>query len=1539
MNKNLLYFFYGKKDGQSGNITIFRKLLLISVLTFQVFIASALSNSIHYVKADATGNNNGTSWADAYTSLQSALDAAVSGDKIWVAKGTYKPSSSYTWTNTQRFYHFEMIEGVSIYGGFEGNETAVGDRENYGEGEANETILSGDLGNEGDNSDNCYHVIYNRSALALTNDAVLNGFTIKYGNADYIDSHRYGGGMANFSCSPTLENIVICDNTCSYRGAGLYNNFSSPKLINITISRNTASGRGGGMYNYNSSPQIETGSIIDNLSQTTGGGIYNAGSSSPTLTNVKIMGNKALISAGGVYNYTSCSPVLTNVLICKNTATDKYGGGIYNYGATVELNNVTISGNVAGTRGGGIYNAIDRSSSCILKNSIVWGNTAGTGADIYVGNGTTTVNYSCYEEVYNKNSTFTPDANSITESPLFIDAENEDYRIYGISPCVNTGNNSDNTETTDVRGKARIQNSTIDMGAYEWTDGIDAGCASQLVHMFRNDIGVGDYCTIQNAIDASQDGDSIYIEAGTFTEQLTITTGIVLQGAGADYTIIESPNSASLAITGGTWKTLKNQDPICIIGIKSTNDVPVTIRDLKVDGQDQGRIISYTSEDDYDFIGIGAFNTTVTVDDVYVTGVRNLASDYGDVVPSGYTPIDQPSGMNHNSSVFAESSASAGEHTFTIANSYIDKFQKTAIVAWGPTLTVDIHDNTIQGYGQTLWSTGNGIQIASSDRTGSGGANGDRRGTKGSITNNQILDMGLVIPEPGEDGSYLNKHMFSSSCVLLYEVGDGFIISGNTITRTIQTKSWHVDFFSEGGYGFGSTGIDIVSSKGVIIQNNILEGYDEAIAIEEITTESSVVAGKNTVSNNTIAYGSFSGPNNISLGDDDEVLTYHIDSPGKDTISNFSLGDSIWIVNILDEVINGKLINGEPSIDYSNGTITAYDGSDVAALSMQVKSGDTTSLYIDTDEIAGADLMLVLKGKYLPSNFYFNKDYIIYQYMLPQVTTASVTDYGATMATLGGEVSYDGGTTVTERGVVYSATNTTPELGGTDVVKDTNGNGEETFSESISSLKPGTTYYYQAYAINSVGTSYGGVESIETYDLTAECKDITVYLDQLGAVTIDSSYVNNGSVAEAGIKTIKLSDYNFSCSDIGNNNVTMTVKDQLGSTVQCVSDVTVSDKMAPVFELIRDVEVQLSAGECETTIDYPEINVRDNCSSIELEQLQGLGSDGTFPVGVTTEIWRGTDRYGNNDIISFDVIVTAGNSVPTIDAVSDLLVDEYTSSVVVPLTGISGGEDCTMQDVEVNASADNSELISSVSVNYEEGTTGSIELFFTSATDGVSEVTVTVKDSEGAVTTERFQVTVDGSNHAPFVVDTIPNQVVNASYELKVLISSELGVLFDDIDDSSLELEVMEEGADILPSWAVYENDTLYCTPMIEDMGCSNIVVTAIDGEGATVSDTFQICVEGYPLAIGDLDDGGLLNVELYPNPTQGEAVVHINSSEIEDIEIAVMDISGRMVMRKQYSGEQTIRIDMSGKVSGMYFIRLTLDGKQVIKKLILDKK
>jgi len=144
-----------------------------------------------YVKHNASGANNGTSWADAYTDLQTAITNAVSGDHIWVAAGTYKPTAT-----ASRDIYFEIPNGVELYGGFAGTETDTSQRTDYGAGGANETILSGDIGTQDDNTDNSYHVVYIDDASSTIK---LNGLTISHGCADnflsIIQHERKGGGI------------------------------------------------------------------------------------------------------------------------------------------------------------------------------------------------------------------------------------------------------------------------------------------------------------------------------------------------------------------------------------------------------------------------------------------------------------------------------------------------------------------------------------------------------------------------------------------------------------------------------------------------------------------------------------------------------------------------------------------------------------------------------------------------------------------------------------------------------------------------------------------------------------------------------------------------------------------------------------------------------------------------------------------------------------------------------------------------------------------------------------------------------------------------------------------------------------------------------------------------------------------------------------------------------------------------------------------------------------------------------------------------
>ncbi len=92
--------------------------LLLALMAAAFGVLPVRAAAIRYVKWNAGGANNGTSWTNAYTSLQSALAAASSGAEIWVAAGTYGPTAG-----TDRTVSFTLKIGVEIYGGFAGTET------------------------------------------------------------------------------------------------------------------------------------------------------------------------------------------------------------------------------------------------------------------------------------------------------------------------------------------------------------------------------------------------------------------------------------------------------------------------------------------------------------------------------------------------------------------------------------------------------------------------------------------------------------------------------------------------------------------------------------------------------------------------------------------------------------------------------------------------------------------------------------------------------------------------------------------------------------------------------------------------------------------------------------------------------------------------------------------------------------------------------------------------------------------------------------------------------------------------------------------------------------------------------------------------------------------------------------------------------------------------------------------------------------------------------------------------------------------------
>ncbi|MEQ8686004.1 MAG: LamG-like jellyroll fold domain-containing protein, partial [Imperialibacter sp.] len=174
-----------------------------------------------YVDVNAVGNNDGSTWADAFTDLQSALAAAVDGSEIWVAAGTYYPSGD------DPSVSFVIPSGTSVYGGFNGTESSLSQRDP----EANITILDGDS----PNFLNSYLVVYIGGS---GNNARLDGFTVRGGSGEF-GTDNYGGGIKiEGGADPILANLIIQLNQNDF-GAGLYAANSSVTIENSAFLSNS----------------------------------------------------------------------------------------------------------------------------------------------------------------------------------------------------------------------------------------------------------------------------------------------------------------------------------------------------------------------------------------------------------------------------------------------------------------------------------------------------------------------------------------------------------------------------------------------------------------------------------------------------------------------------------------------------------------------------------------------------------------------------------------------------------------------------------------------------------------------------------------------------------------------------------------------------------------------------------------------------------------------------------------------------------------------------------------------------------------------------------------------------------------------------------------------------------------------------------------------------------------------------------------------------------------------------------------------------
>jgi type IX secretion system substrate protein len=398
-----------------------------------------------------------------YSTIQSALNAAKTGDTILVAAGTYHENIIWPQTNSLHL----LSDNPS----------------------KNSAVING--------SDSARVININWSGSGIFN-AEVNGFVIKKGFVN-VPAHQGGRGAGMYASNAVLkiENCVFEKNNItsaaaiqnSGSGAALHIE-STPKkhfnsITNCVFRENSitevSNGWGTAIDLDNAPANINNVTVSNNsmsIDDVADGTIYayqsdikmNAAKikNNTIVTNESILQGSAAIKGGGIFIYLS-DAILTNILIDSNQLTPQntglvlLGSGIYFYGegSLLTVLNSTIANNVrtdgATINGAAIYYSTTVASRSAIVNSILW--NPGKGNQIYNQSQKASASYCDILGGYNGIS-------NINSDPKFISATN--YRLKNSSPCLNIGNNKF-ALATDLDGNKRPApaGTNVDLGCYE----------------------------------------------------------------------------------------------------------------------------------------------------------------------------------------------------------------------------------------------------------------------------------------------------------------------------------------------------------------------------------------------------------------------------------------------------------------------------------------------------------------------------------------------------------------------------------------------------------------------------------------------------------------------------------------------------------------------------------------------------------------------------------------------------------------------------------------------------------------------------------------------------------------------------------------------------------------------------------------------------------------------------------------------------------------------------------------------------------------
>ena len=427
----------------------------------------------------------------------------------------------------------------------------------------------------------------------------------------------------------------------------------------------------------------------------------------------------------------------------------------------------------------------------------------------------------------------------------------------------------------------------------------------------------------------------------------------------------------------------------------------------------------------------------------------------------------------------------------------------------------------------------------------------------------------------------------------------------------------------------------------------------------------------------------------------------------------------------------------------------------------------------------------------------------------------------------------------------------------------------------------------------NTNTCIATVTVIDDIAPVANCQNITVQLDATGVISITPTDIDNGSTDNCGNVTTTININTFDCSNVGENEVILTVTDASGLSSTCTAIVTVEDNEAPIVNC-QDITIELD---------------ENGMAAITALDIDGGSTD---PCGIaTTEI----------DIDTFDCSNLGDNNVTL--TVTDINGNQSNCIAIVTVIGTSATPIAVCQNLTVPLGADGTATIEASALN--GGSSG------TSCPDGYS------------ISIDTFSC--EDIGNPVQVVFTVTNALgVSDSCVALVNVVDTLAPEVFCPDDQT----VISTGPYILPDYfatgeamaidnctnpvTVFDQEPGPGTPL--EQGTYTITLSAQDANGFENECTFELTVND---TLGTIDlEPTIATVLLYPNPANN--VIRISNPQLIQLEkITIYDLNGRVVLTEILSNIESSAIDVSLLQSATYLVTIESDAGTITKRMVKE--